>query len=63
MPSINVNVRIIEESQPIPINASITNVEAKNKANYREQLIKEYTTCENVVFYPVEILRKEKTIS
>lgn len=59
MPSVNVRIKISEQSQPIPIEASIVNVEVKNRANYREQLIKEYTTCENVMFYPVEILREE----
>ena len=60
MPTINVKVNIIQASQPIPITATLTNIEALRKGNYREQLIKEYTTCENVVFYPVEILKKEK---
>ena len=60
MPSINVKISIIQALKLIPIKATITNIEPTSQGNYSEQLIKEYTTCENVVFYPVEILKKEK---
>jgi len=59
MPSINVHIKIIQASQPIPIKASITNVGVKDKrGNYREPPIKEYTSCENVVFYPVKMVKQ-----
>jgi hypothetical protein len=58
--SVNTVIKIIQSSQSIPINASITNIKVKTRGSYREQPIKEYTTCENVMFYPVEIIREEK---
>jgi len=60
MQAINVKVNIIQTSQPIPINASIANMEVRSRGNYREQPVVEYTTCENVVFHPAEILRKKE---
>lgn len=59
MPSIDINIKIIEENQPLPIEARIENIRVESRDSFREELIKEYTTCENVVFYPVKILRKE----
>jgi hypothetical protein len=59
MPSVNLRIKIIEENQALPIEASIENVGVGSKDSYREQTIKEYTTCENVIFYPVEIFREE----
>lgn len=59
MTSINVAINIIEEGQPLPIQASVENASVESRDIYSEELVKEYTTCENVAFYPVEILREE----
>ena len=59
LPSMEIRIKIIGENQPLPIEASIENVRVENRDSYREELIKEYTTCEVVVFYPVEIFKEE----
>ena len=57
MPSMEINIKIVKENQPLPIEASIENINVESRDIYREELVKDYTTCENVVFYPTEILR------
>jgi hypothetical protein len=60
MTSINVTINIIDSSQAIPIRASMADIDTQRRGNFREKVIREYTTCANVVFIPVHIQKQGK---